>query len=362
MSSIWVLHLFGGARATWGEYGASPVQLRPAVLSGETLEFQAASLGDVIRGCHKLRLEVFGAACVTHKLEFEGMMPSEWRTVHYQPHRAWLCHDAQTCWSRIAYGAAKAKSGRLWDCAARIAYQVEACVLRIQEISEGYATQLSSVVSRNGFSDGSRMNDLWTQAIFLRIQSFLTDACVLRDYLAEFAAAVIYNLGGSRRITTLAGLIKELDRTKCDDTIAGELRQAAQPGGWLAQLSSYRNLIIHSAPVALAQGQLWFWCKSIDIPNGTHFPTVRFPLPGDPTAIVEARSKLEYDDFERLAKRFAGPADVSASMKDALRYAHKVSGELASLALELASYSPIAPVMPVITDADLEGPITWNTP
>jgi hypothetical protein len=360
MSAIWVLHLFGGARATWSEGGASPVQLRPSVLSGETLEFRAASFIEVIQHCHKLRIEVLGAACITHKLELDGIMPAEWRTIHYQPHRTWLCHDAQRTWSQIAHEAGKAKSGRLWDCAARIAYQIEGCVERIQGISEGYATQLNSVVSRNAFRNGARMNDLWTQSVYLRIQSFLTDACILRDYLAEYGAAFIYRLDERRRITTLGKLIEKLEKTNCGDTIGSRLRKAAETGGWLAQLTSYRNLIIHSAPLALAQGQLWFRCKGIDAPSGKCFPTVRFPLPGDPAAIIKSRSKLDYDDFEFLSKQFAGPADVSSSMKDALRYAHKVSGELASLALEFAKHSPIVPAMPILTDADLQGPIKWT--
>jgi hypothetical protein len=361
-SAIWVLHLFGGARAIWGTDGeAHQVEVQPCVLSGRTLEFPATSIGDVIRKCHRLGIYVFGAAAISHKLEFDGIVPAEWRMVHYRPHKAWICHDAETCWSQIAFQAAKAKSGRLWDCAARISYQIEACVIRVQQLSEGYVTQLNSVLGRNGFNEGARMNDLWTQAIFLRIQSFFTDACILRDYLSEFAAVFIYKLDKGRRVSTLAGLLRNLRRIGCSDVLTQKLQRISQEGEWLAEIGAYRDLITHSAPLALARRQLWFWCKIIKMPCGEELPTVRFPLPENPADIMRARNKSDYANFEVLVAQFAGPAEISPSMKDALRYIHRVLGELASLALDLSQYSPVAPQMPVFTDKDLKGPVTWTS-
>lgn len=337
------------------------MQVQPRVLSGRILEFPATSIGDVIRKCHRLGIYVFGAAAISHKLEFEGNVPAEWRMVHYQPHGAWICHDTKTFWSQIAFQAAKAKSGRLWDCAGRISYQIEACVLRVQELSEGYVTQLNSVLGCKGFRDGSRMSDLWTQAIFLRIQAFFTDACILRDNLSEFAAVFKYKLDDGRRVTTLAGLLKNLKRIGCSDALTQKLQGISQEGEWLAELGAYRDLITHSAPLALARRQLWFWCKLIKLPCGEELPTVQFPLPENPADIMRARSKSDYANFEMLVTEFAGPAEVSPSMKDALRYVHRVMGELASLALDLSQYSPVAPQMPVFTDKDLKGPVTWTS-
>lgn len=359
-SAIWVLHLFGGARATWGTHDPQPAQVEPRVISGRRMEFPATSIGDVIRKCHRLGTYVCGAAAVSHKLEFEGIVPAEWRMLHYQPHQAWICDEAKTCWSQIAFHAAKAKSGRLWDYAARISYQIEACVLRVREISEGYATQLHSVLGRSGFHDGSRMNDLWTQAIFLRIQSFFTDACILRDYLSEFAAAFVYKLDHGR-VSTLSGLLKHLKRIGGSDMLTQKLQSVSQDGAWLAELGAYRDLITHSAPLALARRQLWFWCKLVELPCGEQLPTVRFPLPKHPAEIMRARNKSDYANFEMLAAQFAGPAEVDPSMKDALRYIHRVTGELASLALDLSRHSPIAPQMPVLTADDLQGPVTWSS-
>jgi hypothetical protein len=231
-------------------------------------------------------------------------------------------------------------------------------VLRVREISEGYGTQLNSVLGRNGFQDGSRMNDLWTQAIFLRIQSFFTDACILRDYLSEFAAVFIYKLDNVRRVTSL---LKTLKRIGCNDDLTQRLQRISQEGDWLAELGAYRDLITHSAPLALARRQLWFRCKLVELPCGEQLPTVRFPLPKNPAEIVRARNKSDYAKFEMLATQFAGPAEVDSSMKDSLRYIHRVTGELARLALDLSRHSPVAPQMPVLTHDDLKRPIPWSS-
>ena len=143
MSVIRVFHLLGGARATWAkDSGPASVEFEPRLVSGTTLKFEGSSLGQVIQRCNQLGLQVFGLLSFTHKLELDGVIPPEWRTVHYQPHKTWLYYDAETTWSQIAYAVGKQRSGRLWDCAARIAYQMEACLRRMQQLSDGYFTQL----------------------------------------------------------------------------------------------------------------------------------------------------------------------------------------------------------------------------
>lgn len=363
MNGLWVFHLRGGARATWAQ-SSSPetVQIEPNLTCGATLQFESGSLGEVIRRCNKLHLQVFGATVFAHKLELDGIARPEWRAIHFSPNKAWLSHDAKTIWSQIAHAAWKTKVGRLWDCAARIAYQLETCIERLRQLSDQYANQLQTLLRRKEFPEDSRLNDLWTQSVFLSIQSFLTDACVLRDYLAEFAAAFAYHSPDAPRIRTHAALLKRIKSADLDDTLAQQLREISDTGGWLSELGGYRDLVVHSAPLALASRQLWVWCKSVRLPEGRRLPIVRFPLPPDPNAIMAARSKADFNNFEALVEQFGRAADVDPKMKDALRYTHGAVTNLAALAVELASYSPVAPEMPVITDADLAGPITWSTP
>lgn len=357
---VWILHLLGGVRAFWGDNGQpSPVQVEPHLMSGKGLEFTASSLGQAIQRCNALGLQSFGAGVYTNGLELKGIVPAQWRTIHYLPNSAWFCYEAQENWSQIAYAARKNQIGRLWDCSARIAYQLTTCISRLQDISDGYATQLRSLVAKK-FPYGSRIENLWTHSVFRSIQAFLAEACILRDYLAEFTAEYVYRAVMRTRITTLAKLVPHLRSGDFSGKLATDLRKATDPNGWLAMIGDYRNLVVHSAPLAMAQKDLWVWCQAHRLPRGERLPYVQFPLPADPAGIMALRRESDYANFSTLADIFSGPAEVDSSMKDAFRYLHEVLGKLGELAAALVHHSPVPPEMPVLTDEDMVGPIEWE--
>src|SRR5438105_3706009 len=87
-------------------------------------------------------------------------------------------------WRQIAHAAFKAKRGRLWDSASRIAHQLRVCGWRLRQVSEAYRDQLWAR-SDGKFAAGQHFQDQFTWLVYLAIQSFLLDACILRDYIAE---------------------------------------------------------------------------------------------------------------------------------------------------------------------------------
>jgi hypothetical protein len=98
------------------------------------------------------------------------------------------------------------------------------------------------------------------------------------------------------------------------------------------------------------------------LPDGRELPIVHVPLPGNPTWIVRARNdETRYEDFARLVNEFAGISEGNRAYRDALTYMHAVFGRLGNLALELATLSPVDPVVPILTDDDLAGPIKWDS-
>jgi hypothetical protein len=194
------------------------------------------------------------------------------------------------------------------------------------------------------------------------LQAFFAEACILRDYLAEFAAAHVYAGLTQPGITTLAKLLPYLRKSALSDVVTEALKTATADDGWLTLLGQYRNLVIHSAPLAMAKQRLWVWCQTHDLPRGEKLPVIRVPLPNDPAAIMARRRKTEYEKFSAIADQFAGEADVEAGMIDALRYSHEVLGKLGELAALLAQHSPVEPEIPVLTDEDLAGPIEWESP
>lgn len=358
---LWILHLLGGARAVWGDQGKPmPAEVEPRLLSGGTLKFTGTSLPHVMHCCGSLGFQLIGAALFTHEQELKGRLPARWRPIHYMPNSTWLCYDEQQKWSEIAHAAQKNQIGRLWDCSARISYQIGTCIARLQEISDGYAVQLLSLGERKPFPDQSRVVNLWTQSIFRSIQAFFAEACILRDYLAEFTAEYVYRLPREPRITTMAKLLPHLRQINSSDQLTVELKMATETAGWLALLGDYRNLVVHSAPLAMAKKHLWVWCQTHELPDGNKLPSIRIPLPHDPAGIMALRRKTGYDKFSAIADQFLGSTAVDSSMIDALRYSHEVLGKLAELSSALTPYSPAAPEIPVLTDDDIIGTTEWN--
>jgi len=353
-----VFHLLGGLRALHAE--CLPLRIEPGSEQGGSLDVQSQSPLPVIPKLRELGLSVIGVRSLSNRWELDGIIPGEWRTFHTGSTRRWLSFEGRQKWFEIAHAATKQRLGKLWDMAARISYQIEACTCRFEETSDRYAGQLRSLVTRGSFKSGRRFEDLLTQRVFLSIQSFLVDACVLRDFLAEFAAAYVYN-EEAVRITTLSTLIKRVlkDQSRQDATSI-KLRNATAEDGWLTLLGHYRDLVVHSAPLALAKKRLWVRCEVRRLPDGRTLPCVRFPLPIDPRQILRTRSGGDlYEGFSRLVEEFLGPTENDAASKDALEYVHEVFGNLGMLALELMSFSPVPPEIPILTDDDLAGPINW---
>jgi hypothetical protein len=192
------------------------------------------------------------------------------------------------------------------------------------------------------------------------LQAFFAEACVLRDYLAEFAAAHVYTDVTRPGIATLAKLLPYLRKSELSDAVTNGFKTATADDGWLTLLGHYRNLVIHSAPLAMAKKHLWVWCQTHVLPRGQKLPVIRVPLPNDPAGIMGLRSKTDYGKFSAIADQFAGAEAVDVGMVDALRYSHEVLGRLGELAALLSQCSPVPPEMPVLTDEDLAGPIEWD--
>src|ERR1019366_8070066 len=194
----------------------------------------------------------------------------------------------------ISHNSHKRKKGRLWDLASRISHQMRVCSWRLRQISEAYREQLFAKYDGSEFRKGQRFEDGFTWLAYMSIQSFLVDACILRDYLAEFSAHFIYTSHQSRRaaLTSMAALKKKILDTIADaDAVTQFLKDATSDGGWLKELGEYRDLVVHSAPLAKAEQKLFAVCDVIDIgePGGS-LPCVKFPIPENPQIISKMRA------------------------------------------------------------------------
>ena len=351
-----VIHLLGGCRAT---HGFDPnVTLFPPTIDGKDASFISKGFRSLYSEIESLKLKLIGVDFYTHVLALEGHIPPEWRPFHRQRQSLWPATEAMQIYQRIGHGAFKRDNGALWDLASRVAYQLEIVSWRLREVSEAYHATLKAQIGRRAFRAGCEFEDGFMGLVYFALQSFLIDACILRDYLAELGVVVLSGRHGNasvrERITTMSGLRKHLTSEINEPRlIVQELKKATAPDGWITLLGNYRNLIMHSAPLERAEKRLFALCGSLNIDAGRSIPAIYCPIPEDPLRIQKARSTGK--QFEGFESQFDLFASRNIPRVDGMDYAHAVLRNLAILAQQLATLSPIPPEFMVFTEADIVG-------
>jgi len=361
-----IVHLAGGCRAINTNNPGPTVDLHPITTNGKQAGFTLPRYGAIYHSLQSLGLIIVGVEFYSHVLEARGKVPPNWRPYHGTATTAWPWDETDMKWSHISHNAHKRKNGRLWDLASRISHQMRVCSWRLRQISEAYREQLFAKCDGSEFRRGQRFEDGFTWLAYLSIQSFLVDACILRDYLAEFSARFIYasHLKSARvAVTSMAGLKKNILDTIADvDAVTQFLRAATSDGGWLKELGEYRDLVVHSAPLAKAEQKLFAVCDVIDIgESGGSLPCVKFPIPENPQSISKMRATGGlFEDFTLQFEAFVKAIASEMPNRDGLVYAHNVMSKLATLSAMLADKSPLPPEMMGFDESNIIGGV-WIT-
>ena len=343
------VHLSGGLRAS--NHSADTIVLHPPMLDGTVVAISAKN-GGIVPPLKALGFRVIGIDFFESEWELKGFVPPFWRPYHKRASTNCICFDAFTTWSRIGYGAFRRQEGRLWDIAGRIAHRIDSCSARLRRVSMAYHDQLVGISGRKDFKDGQRFADGYTSITYSEIESFLVDACTLRDNLAEFISGYFYaqrypEVSG---ITTMASLLRTKVLNKDVDPISEHIRVATDRTGWLAELGHYRDLVVHSAPLMVARQRLMAVCASYRLSEAQNVPTVRYPLPEKPAEISAGRALSKkgnfFDDFSKQLEAFIGATAGNAPTVDALEYLHEAFGKLLELAISLSVLSPVSPETP----------------
>lgn len=341
------IHLLGGCRAH--HYAGNWIRLEPLALDVSELIVEVSEYAAAYAALHRIGLPVIGVDFYSDPAQVQDIRPPDWRSYLQSANTSWLCAAQADAWSQIAYGAVRQTRGHFWDVASRVSYQLRACQWRFRQLSEAYEQQLSAIVRSRKFKIGSWIVDEFTWLAYLAVQSFLIDACVLRDYLAECRAMILTPpIQASRKVTDLATL-RDLYLSKIDPIleIDKELTAATEQGGWLFRLSAYRNLVVHYAPIASAGRDLYSYSLIRYLHNGGELPSVKLPIPSEPRKIIENRRTGSYlEDPDANYARFLNALKDPDSASDSLEYSWGVLGNLAMLASKLSEISPVAPRIP----------------
>lgn len=355
-----IVHLIGGCRAINNR--GPIVNFDPYTLEGQQGQFKISEYGTIYHNLKLLGVGVIGVDFYSHVLEVKGSVPPNWRSYHQTKSASWPTEEVAQKWRNIGHAAFKQKNGKLWDIGSRIGHQLRVCDWRLREISEAYCNQLFAKVQLKDFKVGQRFVDGFTWLSYLSIQSFLVDACILRDYLSEFMSEFIYKDVvdlGNLKITSMGTFKKKvLNKITAPDSFTQKLKQETSNDGWITLLGNYRDIVVHSAPIAQAEKKLFSICEELKIVGGGKLTMVRCPIPENPAEILTSRSKgCHFEDFDKQFNIFVETAKGDIPIIDGLDYASAVLGNLAILSDKVAEKSPIAPQMMVFNNSNIIGEI-----
>jgi len=351
-----VFHLTGGARAT--NLTSPEVSFEPFLVSGQPFKFTGRDFRSIPAEIQALGFKIIGVDHYTSRMELDGQFPPDWRIL--MPN--WLAWEQGQVWSRIANAAYGTKNGHAWDLAARISHQFRVCDWRVRQICGAYAEQLLARVKQGDAKDGLRFEDGFTELAYIAIQSYLIDACILRDYVAEFIANVIWTIHGvenERPSTTMGSLIRRvLPRIPRPNQLASLVESSTSGDGWLKKLGAYRDLVVHAAPLKMAGGRLVGLIEERSLPSGQSMAILRLPVPVNPLELITERSSQQlFADFSEHVKALINSVLGKTAWVDALDYVASVHHQLSDFASKVAAESPVKGTIITITDADIFGEI-----
>lgn len=341
------VHLHGGLLAI-NEPQSNMVRLWPNTLCGKCYGIKIPTYGKIYTEIKSLGIEIVGIEFITHETEATGESPTQWRAYSAQQ-KIWSNWDATQLWSQIGNASYKHKDGVCYDLSNRISYQLTSLNLRLKDLSLSYRDQLNALNIKSKPKHGQRFQDGFTDIVYQKFHSFLFDACILRDYLSEFV--YYFSRGGALRevgqnVTTAGGLYKLLKNDTELSSFEKHLKECMDDGGWLKELGAYRDLVMHSAPINIANHRLYCIQEIILLPDSKQAQSVRFPIPSNPDGLYKQRSKR--DDFVKYVNALeliAKAALDDYGEYDCLKYAQNISTKLSNLALESV---PLAPYQPMI--------------
>lgn len=297
---------------------------------------------------------ILGAVFVIDSEEALGLRPPQFRAICCGD-GSWLASDVHQKWRQIAHASGKCDNMPLMDIAARIASGLQYSEMRLYDLAAAYGVQLRSRLHGKAPEKYQRFKDLNSSAVYKAIHALFWEMAVLRDVLAEFAAAYCFHREG---ITSFAGLVKSLRKNPSEDPIASQVLASADEaaGGWLAIFTAYRNLFTHSAPMEQVAG-LSFAVQDMRVISAElSIPQIYYPLPADVAELARRRSGgTLFSTLKEMNNAHSQRQHERVSEPDALEYLAMCLEQLVQMSLALVARSPVAPQPIEIGPKDIIG-------
>jgi hypothetical protein len=350
-------HLLGGLRAI--NNPGSEVIIFPNIIHNKVAIFNIPSHDSFIKVLRNLGLVLVGIDFYSSPEEIEEIWPPEWYSFSRIISNNDPLHDSVRSWSNISFHAYTEQNYCLADLAGRISFQLEACEVRLRDLSESYHIEISSLCQLQMFEAGKEIKTLNSFKIYLAVHSFLVESCSLRDYLSEFMRLYAFHQKyRNEQVFTMGAFRKKILKKEHEcDAFAKILYEATDPDsedGWLAELGEYRDLVVHSVPLAQANTRSFLVQKLSYLGDDKYLPSIALPLPANPGNISKKRSKgIYFSSFDEWLAAVQKDAEESKLATDALEYCCLANANLTKLATDIIKYSPIEPKTPVFTKEDI---------
>jgi hypothetical protein len=340
------VHLIGGAYAVNDPNEKDKVYIFPNTLDGQQFVLKIPNFGKLFYELRKLKInKIVGVEFLYHVMQIDEISPTEWRTYSSYKNNSWAHIEAFWRWGNISFEAYKCKNGHLWDLSKRIQHQITTLNNSLQHLSLTYRRQLKSKVA-DGFKDNMRFENGYSSYIYDSFQHFLFDACMLRDYIAEFVFHYVVPPEvklGEKHMTTTSKIYNKYFKNR-DVTSDYEVyfKDICSPMGWLNELGVYRDLVMHACPLSMPKQRVWIRTKTIELLGEKSLPQIIAPIPKKPLDLKSERDSFKYfSDFERQASAFFNQANDEDESIDILSFACDVMDNFSMLLWLTIEQSPI---------------------
>jgi hypothetical protein len=338
-----ILHLPGGLRVVDDLSDKIKLYISPKNFRCEYPRPEYAKLYTVLRN---VDVPPIGVEFVRSEA-IRGLAPPDWECA--SPRGGFLALAERRKWEMIRHAARKDRQPEIVRIAAHSLTYLDLLSLRIFQISTAYNQMLVSAY-RPDDDERLLISTGYIRHIDAAIHAFLSDAGSFRDLLAEMVWHFV--LGEKERVTTLGTFIK---RSKLIiDPLAVEIRAASSGKGWLRQLSSLRDEIVHVAPMGRQQNFHSCKIKSKTLSPGVTVPLLHYPiLQQDGSIWNDDGDFVDFDDEESVKLSIACYNNFVESSLDGLSYCWHTHDKMIELLSQIRSRSGFRTEMLRITDEDI---------
>ncbi|WP_324282611.1 hypothetical protein VKI21_10815 [Cyanobacterium aponinum UTEX 3222] len=351
-----IVHLLGGLRALINENQI--LEIIPCLSKKDNCIGKFDQ--DLINVLYLLKLKPIGIDYFTNIDHIKGYYPPEWRLASHYDYLIMsnLTVSIDMAWSHISSNRTL-KDTKLRDLSNRITFFIRSCKYRLREISEAYMNELLILVKQQQTEERlfSSINTLRT---IYAINAFLSDACMLRDRLAEFIAIYVYPDSSEKKISTFSSLRKYILKESLilNDSFANYLHKISAQEveiGWLGEIGLYRDYLTHTGLLNNLQNSFFMRFDHKVLESNIKLPFLVFPLI-DVEKIKHINSNIKtLDDMQQWRKQI--DELNQKSKKDALEFCFNSLNNLLALASELIKKSLVKPEIIQLSADDIIGEI-----